>query len=121
MLKSVVERQFGPIGEALVRLAKTEPNVAEQVTDHHRIIVEGDRRAARRGRGGTQDGHRLDVAGLRFATACGTSGRSAVPPAEGAPGRWLTDEAAQPGRRQDSYRTKRILVSSRRSCVLTRI
>ena len=39
MLKSAVERQFGVIGEALVRLAKTEPSVAEQVADHRRIIA----------------------------------------------------------------------------------
>lgn len=39
MLKSAVERQFGVIGEALVRLAKTEPTMAEQVTDHRRIIA----------------------------------------------------------------------------------
>ena len=39
MLKSAVERQFGVIGEALARLAKTEPTVAEQVTDHRRIIA----------------------------------------------------------------------------------
>jgi len=39
MLKSAVERQFGVIGEALVRLAKSEPTVAEQVADHRRITV----------------------------------------------------------------------------------
>lgn len=39
MLKSAVERQFGVIGEALSRLAKTEPAVAEQVADHRRIIA----------------------------------------------------------------------------------
>lgn len=39
MLKSAVERQFGVIGEALVRLTKTEPTVAEPVTDHRRIIA----------------------------------------------------------------------------------
>ena len=39
MLKSAVERQFGVIGEALARLAKTDPAVAEQVADHRRIIA----------------------------------------------------------------------------------
>ena len=39
MLKSAVERQFGVIGEALARLAKTEPTVAEQVANHRRIIA----------------------------------------------------------------------------------
>lgn len=39
MLKSAVERQFGVIGEALVRLARTEPTVAGQVADHRRIIA----------------------------------------------------------------------------------
>ena len=39
MLKSAVERQFGVIGEALARLAKMDPVVAEQVTDHRRIIA----------------------------------------------------------------------------------
>ena len=39
MLKSAVERQFGVIGEALARLAKTDPTVAEQVADHRRIIA----------------------------------------------------------------------------------
>lgn len=32
ILKSAVERQFGVIGEALVKLAKTESTVAEQVS-----------------------------------------------------------------------------------------
>lgn len=39
MLKSAVERQFGIIGEALSRLAKTDRLVAEQVTDFRRIIA----------------------------------------------------------------------------------
>ena len=39
MLKSAVERQFGIIGEALSRLAKTDPLVAGQVTDSRRIIA----------------------------------------------------------------------------------
>lgn len=39
MLKSAVERQFGVIGEALSKLAKTDAFVAEQVTDHRRIIA----------------------------------------------------------------------------------
>jgi uncharacterized protein with HEPN domain len=39
MLKSAVERQFGVIGEALARLAKADSFVAEQVTDHRRIIA----------------------------------------------------------------------------------
>lgn len=39
MLKSAVERQFGIIGEALARLAKTDSLVAEQVTDFRRIIA----------------------------------------------------------------------------------
>ena len=39
MLKSAVERQFGIIGEALARLAKTDPLEAELVSDHRRIIA----------------------------------------------------------------------------------
>jgi uncharacterized protein with HEPN domain len=39
MLKSAVERQFGIIGEALARLAKVDPLVAEQVTDFRRIVA----------------------------------------------------------------------------------
>ncbi len=39
MLKSAVERQFGVIGEALARLAKTDSLVAGQVTDFPRIIA----------------------------------------------------------------------------------
>lgn len=39
MLKSAVERQFGVVGEALARLEKTDSIVAEQVTDHRRIIA----------------------------------------------------------------------------------
>ena len=39
MLKSAVERQFGIIGEALARLAKVDPVVAEQVSDFRRIVA----------------------------------------------------------------------------------
>ena len=39
MLKSAVERQFGIVGEALSRLAKADPLVADQVTDSRKIIA----------------------------------------------------------------------------------
>ncbi len=38
MLKSAVERQFEIVGEALKRLAKTEPEVVEQISRYKRII-----------------------------------------------------------------------------------
>ncbi len=38
LLRSGVERQFKIIGEALNRLHKTEPSVAEQVPDYRRVI-----------------------------------------------------------------------------------
>ena len=39
MLRSAVERQFEIIGEALNRLSKTEPSVADQITGAPRIIA----------------------------------------------------------------------------------
>jgi len=38
MLRSAVERQFEIMGEALKRLAKTDPEVASQIPDHRRVI-----------------------------------------------------------------------------------
>jgi len=39
MLRSAVERQFGIIGEALVRLAKDSPDIAAVIPDHAKIIA----------------------------------------------------------------------------------
>lgn len=39
LLRSAVERQFEIIGEALSRLAKDDPGVAEKIPDHRRIIA----------------------------------------------------------------------------------
>jgi uncharacterized protein with HEPN domain len=39
MLRSAVERQFAIVGEAPVQLARINPEVAEQVTEHRRIIA----------------------------------------------------------------------------------
>jgi uncharacterized protein with HEPN domain len=39
MLRSAVERQFEIIGEALNRLARTDPAVAEQIEDLPRIVA----------------------------------------------------------------------------------
>jgi uncharacterized protein with HEPN domain len=39
MLRSAVERQFEIVGEALNRLARTDPAVAEQIEDLPRIVA----------------------------------------------------------------------------------
>jgi uncharacterized protein with HEPN domain len=39
MLRSAVERQFEVIGEALNRLSRCAPDIAEQVQHHRRIIA----------------------------------------------------------------------------------
>lgn len=39
LLRSGVERQFAIIGEAVNRLARVAPHVAERITDHHRVIA----------------------------------------------------------------------------------
>ena len=39
ILRSAVERQFEIIGEALVKLAKLNPDVVERITDYRRIIA----------------------------------------------------------------------------------
>lgn len=38
MLRSAVERQFEIMGEALSKLAKTDPQIAEQVPDYRKVI-----------------------------------------------------------------------------------
>lgn len=38
MLRSAVERQFGIVGEALARLAKDSPQVAESIPDQAKIV-----------------------------------------------------------------------------------
>ncbi len=39
MVRAAVERQFEIIGEALRQLAATDPSMAEQVTNHRRVIA----------------------------------------------------------------------------------
>jgi uncharacterized protein with HEPN domain len=39
MLRSAVERQFEILGEALGKLAKLDPTLAERISDHRRIIA----------------------------------------------------------------------------------
>jgi len=39
LLQSAVERQFAIIGEAVNRLARAAPHVAERITDHRRVIA----------------------------------------------------------------------------------
>jgi uncharacterized protein with HEPN domain len=39
MLRSAVERQFEILGEALGKLAKLDPAIAERISDHRRIIA----------------------------------------------------------------------------------
>ena len=39
MLRAAVEREFEIVGEALVKLAKIDPDVAGGISEHHRIIA----------------------------------------------------------------------------------